>query len=424
MDTLRALLQTLFTDLGFTTSVADGFAFWTLVVALALVAILVGWICNRLITPVILHITSRTETLLDDYFFNRRVLRALWHVVPGLLFSGFLPTLFDAQTTASTQAILTRGAQIYVTLTIILLLTSFLTNVATYATEQGKVRSHYVVGLVSFLKILIWFLGTIVVIAQFLGRNPAGLIAGLGAAATVLMLVFKDTILGLVAGIQLSLNKMLKPGDWITVEKQGINGIVEEVKLTTVKVRNFDNTILTIPPYTLVSEAFQNWEGMKQRAARRVKRAVFIDITSVGFVSQEMLDELQSAGLTEAVAEEKYEENEANKAASITQNSKLITNDTTNLTLFRHYAEHYLRSLPEVVHEETWQWVMARQLDPTPNGLPLEFWFYLGETNFVRYEDLAARCMEHLIATAPRFALRLFQAPTGADIRTLTRPNA
>lgn len=414
MDTLKALLQTLFTDLGLSLSSADGFAFWTLVVALALVAILVGWLCNRLITPVILHITARTETLLDDYFFNRRVLRALWHVVPGLLFSGLLPTLFDAQTTTGTQVILTRGSQIYVTITIVLLLTAFLSNVATYATEQGKVKSHYIVGIVSFAKIVICFLGVIVVIAQFLGRNPAGLIAGLGAAATVLMLVFKDSILGLVAGIQLSLNKMLKPGDWITVEKQGINGIVEEVKLTTVKVRNFDNTILTVPPYTLVSESFQNWEGMKQRAARRVKRAIFIDINSVSFVSEEIIEELRAAGLIDT-ADETHQE--ATDETLITQDLTL----TTNLTLFRHYAERYLRSLPIVVHAEGWQWVMARQLDPTPNGLPLEFWFYLAETDFVRYEDLAARCMEHLIATAPRFHLRLFQAPTGTDIREVVK---
>lgn len=419
METLKALLQTLFTDIGLSTVVADGFAFWTLVVALALVAGFVGWLCHKLITPIILHITARTETLLDDYFFNITVLRALWHVIPGLLFSGFLPTLFDAQISAGTKAALTRGSQIYVSITIILLLTAFLTNVATYAREQGKVRSHYIVGIVSFLKILIWFLGIIVIVAQFLGRNPAGLIAGLGAAATVLMLVFKDSILGLVAGIQLSLNKMLKPGDWITVEKQGINGIVEDVKLTTVKVRNFDNTILTIPPYTLTSESFQNWEGMKQRAARRVKRALFIDITSVVFANQEIMDELCTTGIIGEKPASKVSRVTNEKTPTPKLSESLKSSTPTNLTLFRHYAENYLRSLPEVVHTKGWQWVMVRQLDPTPNGLPVEFWFYLSETNFVRYEDLAARCMEHFIATAPSFHLRLFQAPTGEDIRKM-----
>ena len=220
------------------------------------------------------------------------------------------------------------------------------------------------------------------------------------------MFIFKDTIMGLVAGIQLSAAKMLKPGDWVTIERLGINGVVETVTLITVKIRNFDNTITTVPPYTLVSEAFQNWDGMKVRHARRVKRALRIDMTSIRRLNPEEVRRLAGEGYLGP------DTAETTAAAPI------------NLTLFRHYAEDFLRRHPEVVHEESGQWLMARQLEPTSEGLPLELWFYFREIEFVRYEDLAAEVMEHLIAALPAFGLRLFQLPGGNDFaRLLHREN-
>lgn len=397
MNSLRALFESFFSDLGLGTAASGQLTFWCQLVSLALMSLLAGYLCHRLLTPVIRHIVDRTDTKIDDYFLNPPVLRALWHVIPGLLFCILLPSLYTEATSETTVRIVNGATQVYITITFVRLIVTFLTNIAAFTTEQERFKDRHVVGVIQFLKLVTYFVGTIVVVAFLLGRNPGGLIAGLGAAATVLMFVFKDTVMGLVAGIQLSINKMLKPGDWITLEKWGINGIVEEVTLTTVKVRNFDNTISTVPPYTLVSESFQNWAGMKNRGARRVKRALSIDVSSVHLADPAEMADWEAKGLLP----------EADGQA---------TDQPTNLTLFRHYAEAYLRGRTDVLQEEDWQWVMARQLEPTVTGLPIEFWFYLSETNFPRYENLAATVMEHFVAMAPSFGLRIYQAPSGNDL--------
>lgn len=257
-----------------------------------------------------------------------------------------------------------------------------------------QMEEHHLMGILQFLRLLTFFLGGIVVVSLLLGYNPTHVITGLGAAATVLMLIFKDSIMGLVAGIQLSLNKMLKVGDWITIKKLDINGLVEEISLTTVKVRNFDNTISTIPPYTLVSDAFQNWDAMAQKGARRVKRALLIDVQSIRFVTQQEVEELR---------EKHY----------LTENVE--TKNTTNLTLFRNFLTEAFKRDKDIVQD---QWILVRQLDPTPNGIPLEIWFYTQSTEFVKFEDVASSKIELIIAMLPSFHLRLFQSPTGHDIRS------
>lgn len=393
MGYIKSSLLAFFTDLGFSLSTATGCAVALMLAGVALVAALAGLAGNRFITPVIIRLVEKTHTAVDDYFLNRPVLKSLWHILPGFIFYLLFPYCLSPDREAATYRFMEGGARIYITIAFILFFKSFLTNVSTYTTEQERFRNHHLVGIVQFLKLIVYSLGGIIVIAILFGKDPLNLIAGLGAAATILMLVFRDSILGLVAGIQLSVNKMLKPGDWVTLKKLDINGIVEEVTLTTVKVRNFDNTISTVPPYTLVSDSFQNWEGMKAKGARRVKRALFIDIHTIRFCSREEIHQLHAKQL---VSDEDYESATA----------------TTNLTLFRHYAERYLTAQPDILKEEDGSWLMARQLEPTPHGLPVELWFYFSETQFVRYEQLAAECIEHLIAMLPAFGLTHYQYPS------------
>ncbi len=393
MSYLKDSLLAFFTDLSLSQSAAAGCAVALMLAGVALVAALAGLAGNRFITPVIIRLVEKTHTAVDDYFLNRPVLKSLWHIVPGFIFYLLFPYCLSPDPEASVYRFVEGAARIYITVAFILFFKSFLTNVSTYTSEQERFRNHHLVGIVQFLKLIVYSLGGIVIIAILFGKDPLNLIAGLGAAATILMLVFRDSILGLVAGIQLSVNKMLKPGDWVTLKKLDINGIVEEVTLTTVKVRNFDNTISTVPPYTLVSDSFQNWEGMKAKGARRVKRALLIDIHAIRFCSPEERKQLHAKQL---VSDEDF------------KNQKAIT----NLTLFRHYAERYLTAQPDILNEKDGAWLMARQLDPTPHGLPVELWFYFSETQFVRYEQLAAECMEHLIAMLPAFGLKHFQYPT------------
>lgn len=234
-------------------------------------------------------------------------------------------------------------------------------------------------------------MAVILTVGVLLDKNFTSLLAGLGASAAVLMLIFKDTILGLVAGVQLSAHDMLRPGDWIVMDKYGVNGTVEEVTLNTVKVRNWDNTVTTVPPYVLVSDSFKNWRGMRESQGRRVARSLNIDVNSIRFCTPEELDHMASEEWAGDLA---------------------MDGSTVNLGLFRAAAEHYLRTLAQV---NTDLRILVRQLDPTPEGLPVQFYFFTREKDWVPHEHIAADVIEHLIATLPSFGLRLYQRPSGLD---------
>lgn len=402
MNDFPSLIQKELIGFGVGTDASASYSFVLSLLLLAFVSWLCGYLAKRLFVPFVLRIVAHTETKIDDYFLNKKVLDALCRVVPGCLFYLLIPfcgTGTQGNVSAYLHKLIGIATEIYITITILLLITAFLSNIIAFTTEEGEGKHHHLVGIVQFLKIIVYGLGTIVVIAILSQRDPINLIAGLGAAATVLMLVFRDSILGLVAGIQLSANNMLKPGDWVTIDKLGINGTVERVSLTTVKIRNFDNTISTVPPYTLVSDSFQNWEGMFRSGVRRVKRCLYIDANSISFCDKDLLARLKTRHLlTDKELEEKQK--------------------PVNLTLFRDYAERMLKENKQVSSSD---WILVRQLDSTPNGLPLEFWFYFRETDFIAYEHLASETFEQLIALLPAFGLRLFQAPTGFDLHRINR---
>ena len=360
------------------------------------VSYFVGYICRKFVAPLVLNLVKNTKNIWDDYFLNKPVVKALCHIVPGIVFYLFLPFCLPERQVLI-HVIITQAVKIYIAITFVSLATAFLNNIEYFTINDEKFKDKQLYGIIEFLKIVAYFIGGIVIISFLIGQNPLSMIAGIGAAATVLMLVFKDSILGLVAGIQLSVNKMLKPGDWITIKKMNINGVVEHVSLTTVKIRNFDNTISTVPPYFLISDSFQNWSPMKNSSGRRVKRAIFIDTNSIGYCDEILLKQLRSQSFI----------NEDENQAALGK---------VNLTLFRAYVEKYLRTLP---HVNTDDLVFARQLDPTPNGLPLEIYYYSKVTLFTEYESLAAETIENIIAALPNFGLRLFQSPTGNDLRFL-----
>jgi miniconductance mechanosensitive channel len=246
------------------------------------------------------------------------------------------------------------------------------------------------------LKIIIICIGSIIVIGIVIDKDPSNLLAGLGASAAVLMLVFKDSIMGLVAGVQLSANDMLRPGDWITMEKYGADGMVQDVSLTTVKVQNWDKTITTIPPYALVSDSFQNWRGMFDSGGRRIKRSINIDMNTIAFIGEEQLEALAKKGLYTGDCKDK----------------KVV-----NLTLFREWLEEWLKQHPKVNKEMI---TMVRQLQPTTQGLPLELYFFFNGTAWVMYEHLQSEIFEYVLATLPEFGLKTFQSPTGSDFKGLT----
>ena len=273
---------------------------------------------------------------------------------------------------------------IYIIITFLSFVNSFLKAVYSVYSEKEQFRDRPLKGMLQTMQVILWLVGGIVVVGELIGRDPLSLLAGLGASAAILMLVFKDSIMGFVSGVQLSANDMLKVGDWIEMPKYGANGTVIEVTLNTVKVRNWDNTITTIPPYLLVSDSFQNWRGMRESGGRRVKRSINIDMTSVRFCTPEMLAKYRNG------------------------------RSQTNLGVFRAYLTAYLKSLPDVNQELT---CMVRQLQPTDRGIPIELYFFCALKDWVPYEGVQADVFDHVLAIIPEFDLQVFQSPSGRDFQ-------
>lgn len=370
IDTARTYLENLLLSTGLGAATSYTLTLISMFVCLGLICWLIGMVCHWIIVPVVRSITKRTPTKLDDIFINNKLLKAATRTIPGIIFLSMLPQCLHTGTEAEPliYIVALRIAQVYATLTFVWVFTTLLNNLLAYANTNDALKDYHLEGIVQFLKLIIYFFGALITIAILFNQPPLTLFAGLGAAATVLLLIFKDSILGLVASIQISINRMIKKDDWIIMDGKNINGNVEEINLTTVKIRNFDNSVSMVPPYTLVSESFQNWGRMHETGKRRVKRSILIDAHTVHFTNEEKT--------------------------------------MTNLTLFRKHAEEYLHAHPRIVNSE---WILVRQLEPTAHGIPLELWFYLDETEFVHFEQLASEIMEHFIAILPEFDLHLFQ---------------
>ena len=356
-------------------------------------AFLLFYICEffskKVVIPIVRRFTNSTTSKWDDILLNNDTLKNLCRLVPGIIASFILPFVLEADSTV--LAFCVKLCKAYIAIIGVGLLCTIFTSLYQITHESEKTKDHTLQGVFQMLKIVVISIGAIVVVSIFFDKDPSNLLAGLGASAAILMLVFKDSILGLVAGIQLSANDMLRPGDWIAMPKYGADGFVIDVTLTTVKVQNWDNTITTIPPYALVSDSFQNWRGMFSSGGRRVKRSINIDTNSITFCEGELRKNLIKKGLINADEEQKQ----------------------VNLTLFREWLEEWLRNHP-AIHKE--MIVMVRQLQPTAHGLPLELYFFSSNTAWVAYEHLQAEIFEYIYAILPEYGLKAFQSPAGTDL--------
>lgn len=356
-----------------------------------LVAFGVDLFCRKVVIRVIHRVTSATATRWDDYLLSDKILRNACSLIPPIIIYFFIPIVLEGCVTALSHVL--KLLQIYIIVLIIRLLCSFLEGLYRAGSEEEGLRHHPLRGLYQMFKLIAIGIGVIIGISTLLDKNPITILTGLGASAAILMLVFKDTILGLVAGVQLSANSMLHDGDWITIPSRNVNGIVKEVTLTTVKVQNYDNTIVTVPPYALVSESFQNWRGMQQSGGRRVMRSLNIDMNTIRFCTPEEMERYEELGWLEGFTRTGHAE--------------------VNLHVFRNYVERYLASHPDV---NTAMMIMIRQLQPTANGLPVELYFFTDGTEWKAYEYTQAAIFDHVIAMINEFGLKIFQSPTGDDI--------
>ena len=305
-----------------------------------------------------------------------------------------VPLVFegDADATSLFQKLCT----IYMTVVIVKMICSIISSIYTISSEHESLKNHSLKGFYQMLKLVVVCVGAIIIISTLIDKNPIAILTGLGAGTAILMLVFQDTIKGLVAGIQLMANDMLRPGDWITMPKYGADGDVLEVTLTTVKVQNWDKTITTVPPYALVNDSFQNWRGMFDIGGRRVKRSINIDMNTVRFCTDEELTKFKQQPWMAEFEETGKEE--------------------VNLYIFRHYIEQYLINHPKVSKDLI---MTVRQLQPTAQGIPIELYFFSADTRWLKYEHLQAEVFDHVLATLPIFGLRVFQSPAGNDLHNL-----
>lgn len=366
----------------------------TLVALILLISYIMTKLFRHLVIPAVHKITSRTKATWDDYLFNEKMMTSFCRMIPPIMFYLLLPFVFN--NVPQVLDILLKGCLIYLVITTLMLVNSFLNSLYEISNEHETLRNRPLKGIYQMINLVAIGIGIILIISILIDQNAATILAGLGASAAVLMLIFKDSILGLVAGVQLSANDMLRPGDWITMPKYGADGDVLEVSLTTVKVRNFDKTITTIPPYALVSDSFQNWRGMRETGGRRIKRSIFIDMTTVHFCSEREKEMFASRGwIDEAQAKPETQ--------------------VVNLYVFRSYLQNYLREHPRT-HKELM--IMVRQMQPTSEGLPLEIYCFSNTTVWPEYEQIQGEIFDHILAVIPEFGLRIFQRPSGNDLST------
>lgn len=358
------------------------------IIAILMICIAVGldYLCQAILVGGMRKYTKHSPHVWNTLLMKRRVFHNLIHTIPGILVYILLPIAFvrGKELLLISQKI----CAVYIILSLLLAINGVLLMILDVYSEKAKAKNHPMKGFIQVLQVLLFFVGGIIMIAILVNKSPASLFAGLGASAAVLMLVFKDSILGFVAGIQLSANDMVRLGDWVTIPSSNANGIVQEITLNTVKIQNFDNTISTIPPYSLVNNSFQNWRGMVESGGRRVMKNITLDLTTLKFCTPEMLDTFRK---------------EIPLLADYQPEEGVIP---TNSQVYRVYIERYLCSLPVVNQDLD---LIISQKEATEYGVPIQVYFFSRNKIWKEYERIQSDIFDHLFAMVPKFDLKVYQ---------------
>ena len=393
-------------------------AFLTMAVEIALVvtlAAIADVIANRIVVRGLEALIGRSATVWNDIVVKHRLVRRLAHLAPALVIYLFALPVLDGY--EFWIVVVRRASLIYMLLVALLAVDGALNALVDILRSSKFAHDLPVKSVVQVLKLALYIVAAIAVVSLIIGQSPTLLLGGLGAMTAVLMLIFKDPILGLVAGVQLSANRMVTRGDWIEMPKYGADGDVQEVALTTVKVQNWDKTITTIPTYALITESFKNWRGMSESGGRRIKRAINIDMNSIRFCDQEMLERFSRIQyIKEYLKQKRQEISSWNAARSVDISDPLNGRQLTNVGTFRAYIVAYLRNHPMIHQELTF---LVRHLAPTEHGLPIEIYVFSRDQEWSNYEGIQADIFDHILAIAPAFDLRVYQSPSGGDVQDL-----
>ena len=404
---------------------AEGLAAWLARACAILLLVALAWLANALAKGIVLKavraVARRTKTKFGEALLEVRFFHRLSHLAPAIVVKVAAPWLFagSATLTGLSEVVV----NVYLVVIGLFVFDSFLDACLTVYQNFDIAQRLPLVGITQAVKIVVNALGVIFVLSVLFDKSPLYFLSGLGALTAVLLLVFKDAILGLVAGVQLSVNDLVREGDWIEAPKYGADGDVIEVGLTSIKVRNWDKTITSIPPHALVSDSFKNWRGMSESGGRRIKRSILLDLRSVRFVDDDLLHRLRKIELLQDYLKDKESDLAAyNKKANPDLSEPANGRRLTNVGTFRAYCLAYLRS-NEKIHQQGMTF-LVRQLAPSEKGLPIEIYVFVNDVAWVNYEGVQADLFDHLIASLERFDLRPFQLPTGADLASLSPPSA
>lgn len=402
-------------------------------IVLALAAWVAFFLTKTILLSIVHRVAKRTKTEWDDILVKHKVFSGLAHLVPAFIIYSSCnfasPSLHQPLSELSSAvlealskdhyftmgALLLKLSKIYFAIIFVYVSSTFL-NACNEIYNSSDIAHHRPIkGYIQLVKIVIYFVMAIIAIAILLGKDPTVLFAGLGAMAAVLILVFKDTILGLVASVQLSANKMVKIGDRIEMPNRNIDGNVLDITLNTVKIQNADNTIATVPTYALVTETFSNWEGVEMSGGRRIKRSILIDLTTIRFCDDQTLENLYRFSSVKKLIESELKAIENLKTSTLDEHGDLISRwSLTNIGIFRKYLELYLSNHEKINTEMSF---LVRQLQPTDKGLPIEIYAFSLDKQWTNYEHIQAEILDHIMAIVPEFGLRLYQSPSGEDIK-------
>ena len=378
-------------------------------------ATIIDLVAKRVLIGIVRTFAKRSRVTWDDAMVENNVFGRLVQVVPALvLFAGvpFIPGLQD-----NLVQLIRNVAMGYMVLMLTLGLTAMLSAANAIYAALPVAKNRPLKGFVQLLQIVVWVIGGVMIVAAVLDRSPLLLLSGFGAMTAILLLVFKDTILSLVASVQLTAQDMVRVGDWIEMPQFGADGDVVDVQLHTIKVQNWDKTSTTIPTHRLISDSFKNWRGMSQSGGRRIKRSIFIDVSTIRAQTQDEVDHFTRFALLKDYIKAKEQElADYNAGLEVEVDAEVNRRRLTNIGTFRAYTLNYLKNHPRIRKDMT---LIVRQLAPGPEGLPLEIYCFTTTTAWAEYEDIQSDIFDHLLAIVPEFGLRLYQKPAGSDLVNL-----
>ncbi|WP_289730841.1 mechanosensitive ion channel domain-containing protein [uncultured Alistipes sp.] len=415
---LKKWTDALLDGLGVESAAHDSWDVWVACGLVLLIVTLVDYLLQWTVVPGVRKVVERTRTKWDDTLFSTRVLKCGCHVVSAVLLDVVLPVVFDEKSHA--QTVMMRLLNVYLLVSVFRFASALIYASFHIVATRPAWQNKPIKGLRQTAQGIALLICAILVISILMDKSPTLLLTSLGASAAVLMLIFRDSILGFVSGIQLSANDMLKVGDWISVPKFGADGTVEEVSLTTVKIRNWDNTIVTLPPYQLVSDSFINWHAMQLSGGRRIELSLLVDMTTIRFCTPEMLDRFRRIRLLgDYIDRTEKEYAKANESEGVGAGEPSVNGlRQTNLAVFRAYMMRYLEEKTSARRDMK---LTVRMLPPTDTGVPLELYFYTTSIYFADYVQVELAVFEHMLCALPEFGLRAFQSPSGDDLRAWTR---